>query len=126
MPNCPACGKEVQPTTQYCPACGTNLMQGGAIDSGSNLHADLLLSSAGNGNAWGEPTSQPQKICSRDHCGLVNWLDRRWHYWILVSYSGRLYKPCWISYTKQPVSRGPEPHHVQQHPIWKFDVDCVV
>ncbi len=29
MPNCPVCGKEVQPTTQYCPACGTNLTQGG-------------------------------------------------------------------------------------------------
>ncbi len=29
MATCPACGKEVQPTTQYCPACGTNLTQGG-------------------------------------------------------------------------------------------------
>lgn len=25
MPNCPVCGKEVQPTTAYCPACGTSL-----------------------------------------------------------------------------------------------------
>ncbi len=30
MPICPVCGKEVQATTQYCPACGTNLTQGGA------------------------------------------------------------------------------------------------
>jgi zinc-ribbon domain len=27
MPNCPVCGKEVQSTTAYCPACGTNLKQ---------------------------------------------------------------------------------------------------
>lgn len=27
MPNCPICGKEVQPTTAYCPACGTDLRQ---------------------------------------------------------------------------------------------------
>lgn len=27
MPNCPICGKEVQPTTTYCPACGTDLRQ---------------------------------------------------------------------------------------------------
>src|SRR5947199_9166203 len=25
MPNCPVCGKEVQSTTAYCPACGTSL-----------------------------------------------------------------------------------------------------
>jgi len=28
MPNCPVCGKEVQASTAYCPACGTNLKQG--------------------------------------------------------------------------------------------------
>ena len=28
MPNCPVCGKEVQSSTTYCPACGTNLKQG--------------------------------------------------------------------------------------------------
>jgi len=27
MPNCPVCGKEVQSTTAYCPACGTSLKQ---------------------------------------------------------------------------------------------------
>ena len=27
MPNCPVCGKEVQASTTYCPACGTNLKQ---------------------------------------------------------------------------------------------------
>jgi hypothetical protein len=27
MPNCPICGKEVQSSTAYCPACGTNLRQ---------------------------------------------------------------------------------------------------
>ncbi len=27
MPNCPVCGKDVQATTQYCPACGMSLSQ---------------------------------------------------------------------------------------------------
>jgi hypothetical protein len=27
MPNCPICSKEVQPTTAYCPSCGTDLRQ---------------------------------------------------------------------------------------------------
>jgi hypothetical protein len=27
MPNCPICGKEVQPSTAYCPSCGTDLRQ---------------------------------------------------------------------------------------------------
>ena len=30
MPNCPVCGKEVQATTAYCPACGANLKQASA------------------------------------------------------------------------------------------------
>ncbi len=38
MPNCPVCGKEVQSTTAYCPACGTSLNQtspGSAAQSGT-------------------------------------------------------------------------------------------
>lgn len=29
MPNCPVCGKEVQASTQYCPACGASIQQPG-------------------------------------------------------------------------------------------------
>jgi len=38
MPNCPVCGKEVPPTTTYCPACGTSLKQtspGSSAQSGT-------------------------------------------------------------------------------------------
>ena len=38
MPNCPVCGKEVQSTTAYCPACGTSLKQtspGSSAQSGT-------------------------------------------------------------------------------------------
>src|SRR6266516_2395517 len=38
MPNCPVCGKEVQSTTTYCPACGTSLKQtspGSSAQSGT-------------------------------------------------------------------------------------------
>src|SRR2546422_6626038 len=38
MPNCPVCGKEVQSTTTYCPACGTSLNQtapGSSTQSGT-------------------------------------------------------------------------------------------
>src|SRR5207247_7922119 len=38
MPNCPACGKEIQSTTTYCPACGTSLKQtspGSSAQSGT-------------------------------------------------------------------------------------------
>ena len=40
MPNCPVCGKEVQSTTAYCPACGTSLKQtspGSFAQSGTYL-----------------------------------------------------------------------------------------
>ncbi len=37
MPNCPVCGKEVQSTTTYCPACGTSLKQTAASPS---LHSE--------------------------------------------------------------------------------------
>ena len=33
MPNCPVCGKEVQSTTAYCPACGTSLKQTGHVST---------------------------------------------------------------------------------------------
>jgi uncharacterized OB-fold protein len=33
MPNCSVCGKEVQSTTTYCPACGTSLKQTAASSS---------------------------------------------------------------------------------------------
>src|SRR6266571_6868218 len=39
MPNCPVCGKEVQATTQYCPACGANLTQGGAQSTQTATHS---------------------------------------------------------------------------------------
>jgi hypothetical protein len=51
MPNCLVCGKEVQSSTTYCPACGTNLEQTspGSFGQGGAYSPDYSYSQQGVG-----------------------------------------------------------------------------
>jgi uncharacterized OB-fold protein len=66
MPNCPVCGKEVQSTTVYCPACGTSLKQ---TNASSTMQTNTYSQSSPNYSpqqAYGMPTT-PQSHSHRKY-----------------------------------------------------------
>jgi hypothetical protein len=74
MPNCPVCGKEVQASTTYCPACGANLKHGSAqptVPSGS-YSPSYSYSQQGTGyQAAGQPHSHKKYIIAIIVVGII-------------------------------------------------------
>ena len=74
MPNCPVCGKEVQATTQYCPACGTNLKQASAQPttlSGSYGPSYSYSQQATGYTSAGQPHSHKKYIIAMIVVGII-------------------------------------------------------
>ena len=67
MPNCTVCGKEVQSTTAYCPACGTSLKQ---TSAGPTMQTNTYSQSSPNYSypqqGYGMPTT-PQSHSHRKY-----------------------------------------------------------
>lgn len=67
MPNCPVCGKEVQSTTAYCPACGTSLKQTSVVPTmQSNTYSPNSQNYAYPQQGYGMPTA-PQSHSHRKY-----------------------------------------------------------
>src|SRR5712691_9976227 len=74
MPNCPICGKEVKPSTTYCPACGTDLRQASAGPTMPNGHYPATYSYPQQGNmipSGGQPHSHRKYILAIIAVGII-------------------------------------------------------